>query len=118
MKAGGAVVVHCNSGHHRAPQLCAAMMAALENTDYPTAKQALLRLRPSAEFDLGCLACTRLISVLTFGMWMLFLELCVVSKFVTPRSKKGKGKGKTGKDKITFEDLVKDNVSELRRILQ
>ena len=49
---------------------------------------------------------------------MLFLELCVVSKFVTPRSKKGKGKGKTGKDKITFEDLVKDNLSELRRILQ
>ena len=48
--------------------------------------------------------------------------VCVVSKFVTRRSKKGKGKGKTGKDsvtdKITFEDLVKDNLSELRRILQ
>lgn len=39
-------------------------------------------------------------------------------KICDSKEKKGKGKGKTGKNKITFEDLVKDNLSELRRILQ
>ena len=34
---GGAVVVHCNSGHHRAPQIAAALVAGLRQTTYADA---------------------------------------------------------------------------------
>ena len=37
LKLGGAVVVHCNSGHHRAPQVAACLLAGLRGISYEDA---------------------------------------------------------------------------------
>ena len=37
LQAGGAIVVHCNAGHHRAPQICSSIFMWLDQISYDEA---------------------------------------------------------------------------------